>query len=76
MSKPKFYQAELRLLTDEQVMDITRGQAIEERMEDENATCPECGGNEWWLLPKDSAPVKMGMKPYCECLKCGFQTHL
>ena len=76
MPKPKFYQAELRLLTDDQVMDVTRGQSIEERMNGENATCPACGRNEWWLLPKESSPVRTGGKPYCECLKCGYQTHL
>ena len=76
MSKPKFYQAVLKPLTEEEVLKETNGIPIADRMEDEEATCWHCGSNEWWLLPKESAAVKEGGKPYCECLNCGQQTHL
>ena len=76
MSKRKFYQAVLIELDNEKLMEITKGQTIAERMGDDNATCPECGGNKWWLLPKQSVAVLEGGKSYCECLGCGLQTHL
>ena len=69
----KFYQAVLKPITVIELNKITKGIPILERID---ANCPECGKDEWWLLPKDSAPVRMGMKPYCECLNCGYQTHL
>ena len=47
-----------------------------ERMGSEEAKCPECSNNEWWLLPDDSVAVREGGKPYVECLNCGYQTHL
>lgn len=72
MSKPKFYQAELRLLNDNEVSKITKGIPVEERIQ----PCPECGGTEWWLYPKEGVAVREGGKPYCECLDCGHQTHL
>jgi DNA-directed RNA polymerase subunit M/transcription elongation factor TFIIS len=72
MAKPKIYKAELRLLNDKEVKQITKGIPIEERIE----PCPECGGNEWWLYPQECAIVNEGMKPYCECLGCGYTSHL
>lgn len=72
MNKPKFYQAELRPIDDNELAKITKGIPIEERIE----PCPDCGGSEWWLLPKESIAVKEGGKPYCECLNCGYVTHL
>jgi uncharacterized Zn finger protein len=47
-----------------------------ERMGNEEAKCPECSNNEWWLLPNDGVAVREGGKPYIECLNCGYQTHL
>jgi hypothetical protein len=76
MKKPKFYQAVLKELTEEEVLGITKGQSIAVRMNDENAYCTECGSNKWWLLPTQSVAVLTGGKAYCECLGCGFQTHL
>jgi DNA-directed RNA polymerase subunit M/transcription elongation factor TFIIS len=76
MNKPKFYQAVLQPLNEEEVSKITKGQTIAKRMGTEEARCPLCGHNEWWLLPQLSAAVKEGGKAYCECLSCGYQTHL
>ncbi len=73
--KPEFFQAELRKLTDEEVLKETKGLSVDERM-GKDAKCPECGDNRWWLLPKAGAAVREGGKPYCECLNCGYQTHL
>ena len=75
MKKPKFYQAVLEELTEKEVLEITKGISIDERM-GKNAYCTECGSNKWWLLPTQSRAVLEGGKPYCECLGCGFQTHL
>jgi DNA-directed RNA polymerase subunit M/transcription elongation factor TFIIS len=76
MSKPRFYQAILQPLNEVQLKQITKGQTIAERMGTEEASCPKCGNNEWWLLPRAGAAVKQGGKPYCECLNCGYSTHL
>ena len=76
MSKRKFYQAVLIELDDKKLNEVTKGQTIAERMGDDNATCPECGSNKWWLLPKQSRAVLESGKPYCECLGCGYQTHM
>lgn len=73
--KPKFFQAVLVPLTEAEVLEQTNGIPIDERM-GKDAKCPECGRNKWWLLPRASVAVKEGGKPYCECLGCGFQTHL
>lgn len=76
MNKPKFYQAALLKLDDDQVKTITKGQSLTDRMGSEEAKCPECGHNEWWLLPVESAERREGQKPYCECIFCGYVTHL
>ena len=76
MSKPKFLLSVLVPMTDEQMLKITKGQTIAERMGSEEALCPECGGNVWMLLPIESLAVREGGKPYCECLGCGYLTHL
>jgi len=78
MGKSKFYQAELV-----EVKDIIKAEyplhykeiTLEERM-GKDAKCPDCGKNHWWLLPKESVAVSEGGKSYCECLNCGYQTHL
>ena len=77
MNKPKFYQAVLVQLTEGEVLKETRGQSIAERMDgDAEAKCPDCDKNEWWLNPKEGAAVRIGGKPYMECLNCGYTTHL
>jgi Zn ribbon nucleic-acid-binding protein len=45
-------------------------------MGSEEAKCPDCSNNEWFLLPDDSVAVREGGKPYIECLNCGYHTHL
>jgi len=78
MAKPKFYRTELKLIRGD-VLEHVYGDTIltmEERMGSEEAECPECNKNEWWLLPKEGIAVKEGGKPYIECLNCGYQTHL
>lgn len=84
MRKPKFYQTVLTeikgnvldhvysYLNEKQKEQMT----MTERMGSEEAKCPECSNNEWWLLPSDSVSVREGGKPYIECLNCGFHTHL
>ena len=76
MAKPKFFQAALLKLDDDQVKDILKGSSISERMGSEDAACPECGHNVWWLLPLNCAARREGGKPYCECLNCGYTTHM
>lgn len=43
---------------------------------DVEAACVECGENEWVLYSPEMSAVRDGGKPYCECKKCGFVTHL
>jgi predicted RNA-binding Zn-ribbon protein involved in translation (DUF1610 family) len=81
MRKPKFYRAELIEIKGnvlDEVYPYLKGEQLtmEERMGSEEAKCPECSNNEWWLLPGDSVAVREGGKPYIECLNCGLQTHL
>lgn len=76
MSKPVFYQSALLLLDNEQVNEILKGQSLTDRMGSEEAKCPDCGHNQWWLLPKQGAAYREGGKPYCECLYCGYITHM
>ena len=83
MSKPKFYQAVLVPIKGnvlDHVYPELKGSpnqmTMTERMGSEEAKCPECSNNEWWLLPDDSVTVREGGKPYIECLNCGYQTHL
>ena len=81
MRKPKFYKAEL-IEIEGNVLDMVypylkdEQLTMEERMGSEEAKCPSCSNNEWWLLPDDSVAVREGGKPYIECLNCGLQTHL
>lgn len=75
MKNPVFYQAVLIEQTEEEILKLTKGISIDERM-GKNAYCPECGYNKWWLLPTQSVAVLEGGKPYCECLGCGYKTHL
>lgn len=72
MTKLNFFKAELRPVDDCELKHIIRGQEIHERISE----CPECQGTDWWLLPNQSAAVREGGKPYCECVYCGYQTHL
>jgi DNA-directed RNA polymerase subunit M/transcription elongation factor TFIIS len=79
MSKPKFYQAILKPIKGDVLKTVyphIDNMTMTERMGSEEASCPECGKNKWWLLPKESIAVKEGGKPYIECLNCGYQTHL
>jgi len=83
MKAPKFYQAVLKPVEGNVFDHVyphnagTQHQCtMTERMGNEEGNCPECGKNEWWLLPKEGVAVKEGGKPYIECLNCGYQTHL
>jgi len=78
LPKPKFYQAVLKEIKGN-VLDHVyprHRMTLTERMGSDEAKCPECGNNEWYLLPADSVAVREGGKPYIECLNCGHQTHL
>lgn len=77
--KPTFFQADLREIRDiiDYLYPVHKDKiSIADRIGDENATCPDCGCNSWWLLPKESAARRIGGKAYCECLNCGYKTHL
>jgi hypothetical protein len=85
--KPKFYQTALTEIKGnvldevypEEVYPELKGNdklTMADRMGSEEAKCPDCCNNEWWLLPADSVAVREGGKPYIECLNCGLQTHL
>ena len=76
VNKPVFYQAVLQELDDQKVNEILKSSPMAVRMGSEDAKCPECGQNKWWLLPKEGAAVREGGKPYCECLNCGYTTHM
>ena len=76
MAAPKFYQAVLKELSHDEVMKITKGQSLTDRMGSEDAECPDCGENGWILMPLEGAAVRIGGKPYMECLNCGYTTHL
>jgi hypothetical protein len=85
MSKAKFYQAVLVEVQGDIIDHVyphlhnapKYGMTLEERMPND-ALCPECDDSrrEWYLLPKESIQVKEGGKPYCECMNCGYTTHL
>lgn len=82
MSTPKFYQSVLKEV-EGNVMDLVyprlKGSeqlTIEERMGNPNGSCEDCGSNEWILYPKESYSVRVGGKPYIECINCGHTTHL
>jgi DNA-directed RNA polymerase subunit M/transcription elongation factor TFIIS len=82
MSKAMFYQAVLVPIEGDIIKHVypylKEGQiTLEERLPDD-ALCPECDSSrrEWYLLPKESIQVKEGGKPYCECMNCGYTTHL
>ena len=78
MRKPKFYKTELKEIPDvlKYIYPLNKEITMAKRMGNENAECPDCGNNKWWLLPNDSAAVREGGKPYIECLNCGYHTHL
>jgi predicted RNA-binding Zn-ribbon protein involved in translation (DUF1610 family) len=81
MSKPKFYQAEIKEVKgnvlDHVYPHLTDNQlTMTERMGSDEALCPECGHNHWIILAKESCAVREGGKPYIECMECGYITHL
>lgn len=82
MSKPIFFKAVLKKVNGN-VLDYVYPQlkgsnqlSMTERMGNENAECPDCNNNHWWLLPNESVAVSLGGKAYIECLECGYITHL
>ena len=79
MSKVKFYQAELREIPVDKIIEHCyplhhKQITLEERLGD--CKCPDCGTSEWWLLPKEGVAVREGGKDYIECIECGYNTHL
>lgn len=77
-AKPMFYQAELVKVDDimKHVYPNQPSLTLAMRMETDEALCPNCKDNRWWLLPKTGAAVREGGKPYIECINCGYVTHL
>lgn len=82
MKKPKFYKAVLEEIKGNVLDEVYphlkgKGQLkMEDRLGSKSGGCDECGSNEWWLYPKESAAVREGGKPYIQCLNCGYITHL
>jgi len=81
MSKPKFYQAEIKEVKgnvlDHVYPHLTDNQlTMTERMGSDEALCPDCGNNDWIILANESCAVREGGKPYIECIGCGYMTHL
>lgn len=77
--KPRFFQAVLKEIPDviKHVYPLHHKEiTLEERMGSFQANCPDCNCNSWILAPKESAAVSQGGKAYCECMECGYQTHL
>jgi hypothetical protein len=89
MSKPIFYKTVLVPIKGnvlDHVYPHFKGGnqlTMTERMGNKEADCPECieqniqkDFNRWMLLPEESVAVVEGGKPYCQCLDCGYTTHL
>lgn len=80
MSEIKFYLAKLEPVEPENVLmnvyplRIAEQLTLQERLPD--GVCEDCGGKEWMILPRQSALVRESGKPYVECLRCGYHTHL
>ena len=72
----KIYATKLISLKEDEILNITKGVLVDERLGNLNGECPECSHNEWWLYPEESVEVREGGKPYCECINCGYITHL
>ncbi len=76
----KFYQSVLQPVEPENVLmtvyplRIAQQLALEERLPE--GRCEDCGGKEWIILSSESAIVRESGKPYIECVKCGYHTHL
>jgi len=84
-NKPKFFQTKLVEIKGNVLEKVypnlcfkygNKPITMSERMESEEAICPDCGKNHWWLIPKESVAVRESGKPYIECLNCGYITHL
>lgn len=80
MKKPKFFQSTLTEIKGDVLLHVypKTGDKLTmtERMGSEEALCPDCGKNHWWLHPKECGAVREGGKPYIECINCGYITHL
>ena len=80
MNQVKFYKSVLVPVETEQVIAtvypprIASQLTLEERLPE--GKCEDCGGKDWIIMPEESAIVRESGKPYIECLKCGYHTHL
>lgn len=80
MNQPKFFHSVLVPVEAENVLltvyplRIAGQLTLEERLP--GGTCEDCGGNEWIILPSESALVRESGKPYIQCKNCGYHTHL
>jgi hypothetical protein len=80
MTNYKFFKSVLIPMDEEELIAITKGVSIAERLSNDNginpnAECPDCKQNKWMLYPKEINDT-LGGKPYIECLTCGYITHL
>ena len=73
--KAKIYKVVFLDVSDEEVLKITKGLPLSERLENDGE-CPRCQYTDWALLPEESEAVKEGGKPYIECIRCGYLSHL
>jgi hypothetical protein len=82
MSKPKFYQSELKEIKGnvlDHVYPQHKGEnqmTVKERMGSEEGNCPDCPDNRWIIFAEEHAFVQEGGKPYISCMGCGYVTHL
>lgn len=75
----RFFQAVLKEIPSSKILEhcypkYHKEFTLEERIGD--GKCPDCDCNSWILLPEESSAVTNGGKPYCECMECGYTTHL
>ena len=75
----RFFQAVLKEIPEDKIIEHCyplhhKEITLEERMGD--GKCIVCGCDSWILLPKESVAVREGGKDYCECMECGYATHL
>lgn len=78
MAKPVFYQLVPKYIPNVMVHvygATAKHFTLEERLPN-NGACPNCGKNEWFLLPTEGVAVREGGKAYIECINCGETTHL
>ena len=77
MSELRFFQEVLKEIPEDKILEhVYPIHHKEFTLEERIGKCPECDSNSWILAPKESVGVREGGKQYCECMGCGYTTHL